>query len=259
MKRKLIQLIKSKIKRHKNLEKIIISFIESITFLENYSNLIFQYFKFKRKNDERFSIQWRDRQLMLNDNTNKTSFSRHYVYFNAWALRKIKKINPKKHIDISSSLYFCTSLSAFIKTEFYDYRPASIKLSNLKSKKGDLLDLPFKDESVKSLSCMHVIEHIGLGRYGDKINPRGDILAANELTRILAKKGDFLLVAPIGKPLIKFNAHRIYDYNQIINLFGKLKLKEFSLIESKTNNGIIENASQSLINEYDCGCFWFTK
>ncbi|MDO8482551.1 MAG: DUF268 domain-containing protein, partial [bacterium] len=134
--------------------------------------------------------------------------------------------------------------------------------SNLKSAKADLMALPFRDGSIESLSCMHTVEHIGLGRYGDPINPDSDLKAMRELTRVLAKNGTLLFVVPIGIPKIIFNAHRIYSYEQIINAFDKLELKEFSLIpESGKDGGIIRNASREEADKqrYGCGCFWFTK
>ncbi len=50
---------------------------------------------------------------------------------------------------------------------------------------ANILDLPFKGNSVESLSCMHVVEHIGLGRYGDPMDPEGDIEAIKELKRVV--------------------------------------------------------------------------
>src|SRR6478735_947958 len=67
----------------------------------------------------------------LDDRTSATSFDAHYIYHPAWAARVVKSINPNKHIDISSTLSFCTMLSAFIDTEFYDYRPAMLSLDDL--------------------------------------------------------------------------------------------------------------------------------
>src|SRR5690606_13085906 len=58
----------------------------------------------------------------LNDATSETDFDRHYVYHPAWAMRVILSINPGRHIDISSSLHFCSMLSAIVPTAFYDYR-----------------------------------------------------------------------------------------------------------------------------------------
>ena len=80
---------------------------------------------------------------------------------------------PRRHVDVSSTLHFCSMVSAFVPVEFYDIRPARLELEGLACKRGDLLDLPFSAGEVTSLSCMHVVEHVGLGRYGDAIDPSG--------------------------------------------------------------------------------------
>jgi hypothetical protein len=106
---------------------------------------------------------------------------------------------------------------------------------------------------------MHTVEHIGLGRYGDELDADGDIKAINELKRVLQPGGDLLFVTQVGKPVIQFNAHRIYSYEQIIEYFSPLTLKEFSLIPDQ--GGLIESADPSLVAQqhYGCGCFWFKK
>lgn len=245
------------------MKKIIPSFIKQ--FLKKiYYNVIFitEFISFSKKADKRFSILWKNRCPQLLDKTPTTLFDAHYIYHPAWAIRILVETKPAKHIDISSILYFSTMASAFLPVEFYDYRPANVKLDNFISKEGDLMKLPFDSDSVESLSCMHTIEHIGLGRYGDPIDPDGDIKAMKELIRVLAPKGNFLFVVPIGKPMVQFNAHRIYSYNQIMDYFKDLTLKEFSLIpDDGQKKGIIKNASEDLANSqrYACGCFWFTK
>jgi len=195
----------------------------------------------------------------LFDKTIKTGFDAHYVYHTSWAARKVKEINPPKHIDISSSLYFSGIVSAFIPVDFYDYRPAELNLSHLKSMRCDLNALPFEDGSVVSLSCMHTVEHIGLGRYGDTIDPEGDIRAICELKRVVAKYGSLLFVVPVGMPKIEFNAHRIYSFKQISEYFSDMTLEEFSLVTDDKN--FVENADPSLVEaqKYGCGCFRFTK
>jgi hypothetical protein len=137
------------------------------------------------KTAKRFVLEKKDWYLCLNDKSNNTNFDTHYIYHPAWAARILKELNPEIHIDISSSLSFCSIVSAFLPIEFYDYRPASISLSNLKSNHADLTKLFFKDNSIHSLSCMHTVEHIGLGRYGDPIDYDGDLKAINELKRVL--------------------------------------------------------------------------
>lgn len=234
-----------------------------LLYIRNYPNFIKDFKLFRSKNNsERFSVKWRNRYPCLSDKTKTTSFDSHYTYHSAWAARIVAKINPDFHIDISSTLRFCSIVSAFIPVRFYDYRPAQLHLSNLESKKVNLLSLPFKDESIYSLSCMHTIEHIGLGRYGDLIDPNGDLKAISELKRVLAKNGNLLFVVPVGKPKILFNAHRIYSYEQIIEYFSGLELKEFSLIPDNCKKvGMIKNASSDLVKKqnYACGLFWFKK
>jgi len=214
-----------------------------------------------RNNDMSKNLKFKNLFPQLHDNTFNTGFDRHYIYHPAWAARVVKKINPEVHIDISSSLHFSTILSAFIPIKFYDYRPANINLSNLSTSHADLLNLPFEDNSIMSLSCMHTIEHIGLGRYGDPIDPVGDKKAINELRRVVSKNGNLILVTPIGKPRLMFNAHRIYSFDNIIAFFPDFEIVEFSLVPDEKESGILENATKEIsdLQIYGCGCFWFKK
>src|SRR5688572_23774888 len=215
--------------------------------------------RFSKKNDHRFPVRTANMYPMLKDKSSNTPFDAHYTYHPAWAARILAKTKPEYHVDISSILSFSTIVSAFVPIHFYDYRPANLDLPNLTSGSADLKNLSFADNSVPSLSCMHTIEHIGLGRYGDEIDPVGDIKSMQELKRVLRPGGDLLFVTPVGKPKIEFNAHRIYSFEQIVEYFSPLALKEFSLI---TDKGIlINNADPAIVKDqhYGCGCFWFFK
>lgn len=208
----------------------------------------------------RFSLRWKDRQPCLDDRTANTGFDRHYIYHTAWAARVLAKTRPAKHVDIGSSLYFVTGASAFVPLEFYDFRPADLRLSNLESRFANLTALPFGDREVASLSCMHVVEHVGLGRYGDPLDPDGDLKAMRELQRVVAPSGSLLFVTPVGQPCIRFNAHRIYAYEQIRDAFSELTIEQFSLIpDSFADGGLIEDADPATVSKqrYACGCFWF--
>ncbi|SEM69093.1 protein of unknown function, DUF268 [bacterium A37T11] len=217
----------------------------------------------EQSTQKRFELSEQHFYPCLYDKTSTTAFDRHYVYHTAWAVRTVKKINPAKHIDVSSSLYFSALLSAFIPVEFYDYRPANLQLDNLRSGKADLLALPFESGSVSSLSCMHTIEHIGLARYGDPLDYDGDLKAIQELKRVLSPGGSLLFVVPLGNEnVICFNAHRIYSKAHVLELFADFELKEFSLIpEHEEDGGLVENPTDDLLQKqfYGCGCFWFLK
>jgi SAM-dependent methyltransferase len=235
-----------------------------LTMFKKFLKFFPEYYKFKKLalDDGRFDISWKNLYPILGEDTSDTGFDRHYVYHTSWAARKLKEINPKKHIDISSSLYFAGIASAFINIEFYDYRPADLYLSNFDSKRGDLLNLPFPDNSIDSISCMHVVEHIGLGRYGDPLDAKGDLKAIEQLIRVLALGGSLLFVVPIGNPRIAFNAHRIYTKDQILSYFDELELKEIALVpDDKKLGGMINNPNDEILQSqsYGCGCFWFVK
>ena len=209
-----------------------------------------------------FDIDWNERMLIAGENTNVTRFSAHYIYHPAWAARIVKQVRPAFHTDISSTLSFCSMLSAFIPVKFYDYRPANIHLSDLYSGKADLTALPFADGSIESISCMHTVEHIGLGRYGDPIDPNGDLKAISELKRVTKTGGSILFVTPVGRPRIIWNAHRIYAYRQILEAFQGCELQDFYLIpDNAAETAPIPNATEEQADEqsYGCGCFWFVK
>ena len=229
----------------------------------NYLLYLKEFCQFRSQNNpKRFPVRWRDRQPQLKEKTSTTDFDRHYVYHPAWATRILAKTMPKKHVDISSTVKFVSLISAFIPTKFYDYRPAQLDLSGLDSDFADVSDLSFKDNSIQSLSCMHVVEHVGLGRYGDKIDPDGDLRAISELQRVLAVGGDLLFVVPIGQAMVRYNANRIYSYDQIMDYFKDLKLVEFTLIPDKAKDGgLVKDASKELSDAQvqGCGCFWFKK
>jgi SAM-dependent methyltransferase len=204
-------------------------------------------------------LRWRDRYPMLEDRTGTTHFDAHYTYHPAWAARIIAQTNPAVHIDIGSTLQFCALISAFVPVEFYDFRPAKLELSGLTSRRGDLTALPFADESVMSLSCMHVVEHVGLGRYGDPLDPSGDIKAMAELRRVVAPGGSLLFVAPVGRARICYNAHRIYSYESVLSQFEGMQLQQFGLIDDQDQFTLGARAEDANFQTYGCGCWWFKK
>lgn len=210
---------------------------------------------------DRLPLRWEDRLPCLDDDTGTTRFDRHYVYHPAWAARILRRLGPELHVDVGSSLFFVSVVSAFVPTRFYDVRPAELALEGLACWTADLTDLPFPDHSISSLSCMHVVEHVGLGRYGDALDPNGDVRAMGELQRVLAPGGSLLFVVPVGRPRVRFNGHRIYALPQVVEQFPELSLREFALVPLRGPEGLVVGASDERVarEHYGCGCFWFVR
>jgi hypothetical protein len=221
----------------------------------------FSQFKEQSSVDGRFDPKQADWLPCLSDSTLDTGFDPHYVLHTAWAARVLATIKPRAHVSFGDSLYFVGIASAFIPMTFCDIRESKLPFRDIKEDRADLTSLPASwTGTLQSVSCMHVLEHIGLGRYGDKLDASGDRKAAAELARVLAPGGQLLMVVPLeDPPRVCFNAHRLYSYRQVMDLFPTLSLQEFTLI---TNEGqFFENADPCLVKgrKYLCGCFRYTK
>jgi hypothetical protein len=211
--------------------------------------------------DPRLRVRDEEINMQLNDRASVTPIDRHYTYHPAWAARVLAKTRPEKHVDVSSIVSFAAVVSAFVPIDFYDLRSVALQLDGFHTGAADLMQLPFANGSIASLSCMHVIEHIGLGRYGDPLDPDGDLKAIRELIRVLAPGGDLLIVTPVGRPRVVFNAHRIYDHEAFAGYFAPLELVEFTLIEERGERGLMVAPPADVVRteSYACGCFWFRK
>ena len=204
-------------------------------------------------------IRLRDTFPQLGDKVTTSSFDRHYFFQDRWAFRHIHERGVQEHVDVGSRLDLIGFLSTFCKVTFVDIRPLTTPVDNVESREGSILAMPYPDDSVRSLSCLHVAEHIGLGRYGDPIDPAGTRKACAELSRVLAVDGDLYFSLPVGKPRVCFNAHRIHAPAQIIAYFPDLTLVEFSAIGDDRN--FVRHADPDRLGtaEYACGLFHFVK
>lgn len=154
----------------------------------------------------------------LNDKTTVTEINPTYFYQDSWAFERIVKNKPKKHYDIGSQHMFVAFASKITELTMIDIRPLSLPMDTIKFIEGNILNLPFDNESIYSLSSLCVIEHIGLGRYGDPIDPKGSEKALNEIFRVLAPGARFYLSVPVSNiHTVKFNAGVIFNYEHFIS------------------------------------------
>ncbi len=145
-----------------------------------------------------------------------------------------------------------------------DIRPFPIQVDGLSFVQGDAMDLStIENESIESLSSLHAIEHFGLGRYGDPIDPNGWKKGLKSIQMKISRGGVFYLALPVGnKNRLCFNAHRIFLPELVIQTLDEMELVSFSYIQDYTIYSVpVEDMKniRSCLGKYDCGLFVFRK
>lgn len=161
----------------------------------------------------------------LRDRTESTPLDPIYFIQDTWFAGLIAQRRPAHHVDVGSSAKTMALVAQFVPVTMVDIRPVPLTVPNFVFVQGSILALPFADRSVGSLSSICVIEHIGLGRYGDDLDPDGSEKAAAELCRVLAVGGHLYISVPIDTECrVYFNAHRAFTRNRVMELCVGLEL-----------------------------------
>jgi SAM-dependent methyltransferase len=160
----------------------------------------------------------------------------HYFLQDLHVARRIHELNPERHVDVGSRIDgFVAHVASFRKIEVFDIRPLDTPIPGVTFRRADLMQL---DESLiectDSLSCLHTIEHFGLGRYGDPVDFDGFHKGLENLKRILKPGGTFHFSTPMGPQRIEFNAHRIFSARFLIDYFSKnYVIERFSYLDQE--------------------------
>jgi len=150
------------------------------------------------------------------EDTKKHPMDQAYFYQDSWAFARIFSHRPKYVVDVGARPLLLGILSTLMPTISVEIRPLPVAIPKLTRVQGSITALPFADDSVELLNCLSVIEHIGLGRYGDRLDPLGSIKAFAEITRVVKPGGHFVLSIPLSpKGSVAFNAHRVFTKAQV--------------------------------------------
>lgn len=188
------------------------------------------------------------------------SLTAHYFWQDLWAATNLFQSGVRDHVDVGSRIDgFIAHVLPFCDVTYVDIRPLEVTWPKFRFLQGSIVSMPFGDGEVGSLSSLHVIEHVGLGRYGDPVDADGSWKAARELTRVLAPGGKLLIGVPTGRERVCFDAHRIFAPETVRAMFSDLELVEFSFIDDRNRlirNGHFDEAREAY---YGCGLFEFRK
>ena len=165
-----------------------------------------------------------------------------YFWQDLYVARKIHAANPQIHVGIGCRVDgFVAHVASFREIEVFDIRPITARIPGVTFKQADLMNPAAAiTDYCDSLSCLHTLEHFGLGRYGDPIDPKGYESGIRNMARILRPGGVFYLSVPVGIERVEFNAHRVFDPNTIVDVAAnnQLLLREFALFSA--DNGLVE-------------------
>ncbi|WP_374521557.1 DUF268 domain-containing protein [Hydrogenophaga sp.] len=194
-----------------------------------------------------------------------------YFWQDLLVARAIYQANPLKHVDIGSRVDgFVAHVASFRECEVFDVRPINTTVPGVIFRQADLMDqnsLPITDDDgyCDSLSCLHTLEHFGLGRYGDPINPQGYKLGLTNMSKLLRPGGTFYLSTPIGHERVEFNANWVFDPRSIVRCAEAqgLVLKQLTVITAANGAQQSEVDAESLaalaLPNYQLGLFIFLK
>lgn len=193
--------------------------------------------------------------------------SGHYFHQDLLIAQKIYKNNPEKHVDVGSRVDgFVAHVATFRKVEVFDVRPLQSSHANIIFVQADFMgDCANLVHYCSSLSCLHALEHFGLGRFGDIVDYEGHLKGFKNLSRILIVGGKFYFSVPIGPQRVEFNAHRIFDLRYLMHLIReKFQVDTFSYVDDAGNLHQDVQFSGELFDNnfgcsYGCGIFELTK
>lgn len=222
--------------------------------------------KYNLNQDGRFAYSKKDKWPIYYDRFKEAGeLDPHYFLQDIFMANYVIEHCKSMHYDIGSRVdgFISHLLSAEIPVSMIDVRPLPYKINGLSFLQSDAANLDsIEDDSVESLSSLHAIEHFGLGRYGDPIDPDAWRKALKSMERVMKPGGILLISVPVGnQDLLYFNAHRVFKLDTIPNQLTKLKLERVAYIYNYRIIEInpIEIGNIVLENEYCCGMYIFRK
>ncbi len=181
-----------------------------------------------------------------------------YFHQDLYVAQKIFAANPRRHVDLASRVDgFVAHVASYREIEVIDIRPLNIRLPGVRFRQADLMALPEDlKECADSVSCLHALEHFGLGRYGDPLDADGYRKGFDSLAHMVEAGGRLYLSLPIGPQRYEFNAHRVFSIRTVIDMSRELfDLELFSFVDDAGDIHRDVPVTEELLRN-EAGCHW---
>ncbi len=211
--------------------------------------------RFKQTMDGSFA--WGRELPMLEERSTSSGSLGAYFHQDLLIANWIYHDRPHRHVDVGSRIDgFVGHLAVFREVEVLDIRPQPREIPNILFRQLDLMaTLPAEwIRCTDSLSCLHTIEHFGLGRYGDSIDPAGHLIGLDQLKRMVAPGGLFYLSTPIGPQRVEFNAHRIFAAETVVGWFREgWEIERFAYLDdAETLHTDVDLTTADITSHFGC-------
>ncbi|MBY0303931.1 MAG: DUF268 domain-containing protein [Sphingomonas sp.] len=189
--------------------------------------------------------------------------SGHYFHQDLLVAQFIFSANPADHLDIASRIDgFVAHVAAFRAIDVMDVRPLQAAAhANIRFLQRDLM-VPQPDLAGRypSVSCLHALEHFGLGRYTDSIDPDGHRKGFAAIAALVAPGGVLYLSVPVGRPRVEFNAHRIFAPDGPLSwAVGQFTLERFDYVDDRGALQLDKVPADADGLDYGCGIYTLRK
>lgn len=233
--------------------------VAAILSLKHVTRYIRERRRFKNSGGQ-ISVNW---PILTDYNDWAGQMKGHYFHQDLFVAQKIFECRPQQHIDVGSNIAgFVSHIATFMPVEILDIRPLGSQVKNISFTQQDVM--AGLSVSTRSLSCLHTLEHFGLGRYNDPIDPKGHLIGFLNLVHALEVGGRLYVSFPIGDvERVEFNAHRVFRPDSILSWQGseKLELLEFAYVDDRGDLHVGKNISDALGEKlkYGCGIYIFER
>ena len=194
---------------------------------------------------ESMCVHYKAKSVTVIEYSKRTSFDKRIVYVQPYDnltpleqffLQEKSKLDERGNLD-----KHCEINRAFLEAQQKGKVGSLTKLGrpNMRHKLNkDLAKQikPFPNMDNKFDVCFSIssFEHDGLGRYGDPLNPNGDLESMNRMKTILKPDGIMFLALPVGPDTLWFNVHRVYGPKRLRKMFESWKVLSYVNFDPNT-------------------------